>query len=261
MQRPEQRRLSQTRARQVFEDRQGYGYASRRGLAEASGDLLVLAEPDGTFLASDIIKLLSYSDQCDAVFGTRTNRELIWHQANMGVLLRWGNWAVAKLVRLLFNASRITDVGCTYRLLSRRLVDYLEPRLTIGGSQLGPELILQTVLSGVRHVEVPVNYLPRVGVSSVTGQLRQAFVLGCQMVALICWTRVRTLKLPKRSAVLRLEPAFEVPSATPAAWFPTQRELEADTVIDLTEPVSVLSLWQESDVSLAVAEIEEEVAS
>ena len=35
-----------TAAREVVETRQGYGWASRRGLREARGDLLVLAEPD-----------------------------------------------------------------------------------------------------------------------------------------------------------------------------------------------------------------------
>ena len=91
----------------------------RRGLLEATGDLVVLAEPDGTFLPEDIIKLLVYSDECDVVFGTRTTRELIWHGANMGWFLRWGNWAVAKLVEVLFNTSHLSDVGCTYRLLHR----------------------------------------------------------------------------------------------------------------------------------------------
>ena len=90
-----------TRARRVVETRQGYGWATRRGLKEAQGDLIVLAEPDGTFLPSDIVKLLSYTDCCDAVFGTRTNRELIWHRSNMRPLLRWGNWGVAKLVQVL----------------------------------------------------------------------------------------------------------------------------------------------------------------
>ena len=44
----------------VFEPRQGYGHACRRGLVEADGDLIVLAEPDGTFLPSDIHKLLAF---------------------------------------------------------------------------------------------------------------------------------------------------------------------------------------------------------
>ena len=39
----------------------------------------------------------------------------------MGLLLKWGNWAVAKLVEALFNTSHLSDVGCTYKLLHRSL--------------------------------------------------------------------------------------------------------------------------------------------
>ena len=109
--------VAQTRARLVHEPHQGYGHATRRGLLEARGELIVLAEPDGTFLPEDILKLLVYSAECDVVFGTRTTRELIWAEANMARLLRWGNWAVAKLIEALYNTSHLSDVGCTYRLL------------------------------------------------------------------------------------------------------------------------------------------------
>ncbi len=192
--------VAKTRARQVFEPKQGYGHASRRGLAEATGDLLVLAEPDGTFLPRDVFKLLVYSDDFDAVFGTRTTRELIWRNANMGAFLKWGNWAVAKLVEVLFNTSHLSDVGCTYRLLHRDLARRLAPDFTVGGSHFGPELMLLTIVSGARIVEVPVNYLPRVGVSSVTGDLRKAVVLGVQMIAFILRFRLTTLGRARRPA-------------------------------------------------------------
>src|SRR5215211_4068373 len=82
--------VAATAARIVHEPRQGYGHATRRGLLEARGDLVVIAEPDGTFRPEDIVKLLVYSGECDVVFGTRTTRELIWADANMDVYLRWG---------------------------------------------------------------------------------------------------------------------------------------------------------------------------
>lgn len=191
--------VDQTAARQVFEPRQGYGCAYQRGLAEAQGDLLVLAEADGTFLPNDILKLLVYSDDCDAVFGTRTTRELIWRGANMGWFLKWGNWAVAKLVEVLFNTSHLSDVGCTYRLLHRSLAHRLAPKFTVGGSHFGPELMLLTIASGARFVEVPVNYLPRTGTSSVTGDLRKAIVLGLQMIGFILRFRLQTLGRARRS--------------------------------------------------------------
>jgi glycosyltransferase involved in cell wall biosynthesis len=194
--------VARTRAREIVERRQGYGWASRRGLAEATGDLLVLAEPDGTFLPRDIGKLLAYSDECEAVFGTRTTRSLIWSGANMGLLLKWGNWAVAKLVEALFNTSHLSDVGCTYKLLHRSLAQRLLPELRVGGSHFGPELMLAIITSGARFVEVPVNYLPRVGTSAVTGDLRKAVVLGLQMIGFILGYRLKTLGRTRRPPAL-----------------------------------------------------------
>jgi glycosyltransferase involved in cell wall biosynthesis len=180
-----------TPARLVHEPQQGYGHATRRGLREATGDLIVLAEPDGTFLPQDVIKLLVYSSECDAVFGTRTTRELIWAGANMEPFLRWGNWAVAKLIEVLFNTSHLSDVGCTYKLLRADLARRIAAEMTVGGSHAGVEIMLMTIVSKAKFVEVPVNYLPRVGVSSVTGSRITAIVVGLRMITHVLWTRVR----------------------------------------------------------------------
>lgn len=193
--------VERTDARQVFESKQGYGHAIRRGLKEAKGDLVALVEPDGTFLPGDLLKLLAYSDECDMVFGTRTTRELIWHGSNMGFFLKWGNWAVAKLVEVLYNTSHLSDVGCTYRLLNRRMVDYIEENMRVGGSHAGPEIMLLTITSGARFVEIPVNYLPRVGHSSVTGSHLTAAGLGLRMIGLILRFRLKHPRaLPRPSA-------------------------------------------------------------
>ena len=187
--------VAQTDAREVFEPKQGYGHAIRRGLAEATGDLVLLAEPDGTFVPADVFKMLSYSGECEAVLGTRTTRELIWSGANMGWFLRWGNWAVAKLVEVMFNTSHISDMGCSYRLFSRRMADYLAERMKIGESHAGAEIMMLVLVSGARFVEIPVNYLPRVGKSSVTGDPLKAFWLGLRMILLVLGFR---LKAPRR---------------------------------------------------------------
>ncbi len=185
--------VAATAAREVHEPRQGYGFATQRGLAEATGDLIVLCEPDGTFMPDDIFKLLVYSDDCDVVFGTRTTRELLWKGANMGFLLKWGNWGLAKVIEVLFNTSHLSDVGCTYRLLRREALDRVRNRFSVGSEHFGPELMLLCITSGLRTVEVPVNYLPRVGVSSVTGNLGKAARLGLRMFVHILAFRLRTL--------------------------------------------------------------------
>ena len=160
--------VAATDAREVHEPKQGYGHAIRRGLREARGDLALLAEPDGTFVPRDVFKMLSFSGECEAVLGTRTTRELIWSGANMGRLLRWGNWAVAKMVEVMFNTSHISDMGCSLRLFNRRMADYVADNLKVGGSHAGAEILMLVLVSGARYVEIPVNYLPRVGRSSVT---------------------------------------------------------------------------------------------
>jgi glycosyltransferase involved in cell wall biosynthesis len=177
--------VAKTPARLVHEPKQGYGHATRRGLIEATGDLIVLAEPDGTFLAQDILKLLVYSAECDVVFATRTTRELIWADANMAAFLRWGNWAVAKVIEALYNTSHLSDVGCTYRLLRSDTARMVADAMTVGGSHAGAEIMLLTIISGVRFVEVPVNYLPRVGTSSVTGDPLKAVIVGLRMLGLV----------------------------------------------------------------------------
>src|SRR4051794_26570787 len=58
--------IRKTRARHVVEnEHQGYGHAIMRGLREAEGDLVVVAEADGTFEPKDIEKLLVYSSDFD----------------------------------------------------------------------------------------------------------------------------------------------------------------------------------------------------
>ena len=191
--------VARTRARQVFETRQGYGFAIQRGFAEASGDLIVVCEPDATFLPRDVYKLLAYADDFEVVYGSRTARMFIWRGANMGWFLRWGNWAVAKLMEFLFNATNLTDVGCTMRLVHRRALERIQPHFTIGGSAFGPEMMLLSLNMGLKVIQIPVNYLPRVGESSVTGDLRKAFVLGLTMIGLVLRFRLRSFRADRPS--------------------------------------------------------------
>ena len=203
--------VEKTDARMVFEPQQGYGHACRRGLVEADGDLVVLSEPDGTFLPSDIHKLLVFSEECDAVFGTRTTRELIWHGANMDWFLRWGNWAVAKFVEAIFNTSHLSDVGCSYKVFTRELADLVAEGMRVGDNHAGPEMMLLAITSGARFVEIPVNYLPRVGTSSATGNLGAAIAIGLRMIGLIIDFRRRTPRSMPRPARLGIDPAKDEP--------------------------------------------------
>lgn len=184
--------VKQTNARLVYEIAQGYGHAIWKGLAEATGDILIIAEPDGTFSGHDVIKMLAYSDDVPVVFGTRTQREFVWEGANMGRFLKWGNWAVGKLVEFLFNTTLLTDVGCSMRLYRRETYEKIAPYFSIGGSAFGPQMLLIVILNGIHFIEIPVNYKKRVGESSVTGSKIKAFFLGMSMIGMILRYRLKS---------------------------------------------------------------------
>ena len=186
--------VAQTDAIEVFETRQGYGWSFQKALATATGDLIVASEPDGSFAPDDIFKLLAYAEDFDVVFGSRTNSHMIWSGANMGLFLKWGNWAVAKYMEFLWNtATALTDVGCTMRLVTREVLETIQPSFTVGGSHFGPEMMMLCFYSGARCIEIPLNYKQRVGQSMVTGDFKTTFMLGWQMIGLITWYRLKTL--------------------------------------------------------------------
>lgn len=198
--------VAKTVAREVIETKQGYGAAIKRGLREADTDLVAICEPDGTFNPADLHKLLAFLPECDYVIGSRTVSNFVWDGANMGWFLQWGNWAVAKLVEVLYNTSYLSDVGCTFRVMTRDHAKMIAEKSRLDGSACGLELLLLPVIMRVRLVQVPVNYHPRVGVSSVTGDMRKTIRLGLQMIGLVLSMRARRGKI-RRSHPVPQRPA------------------------------------------------------
>ena len=184
-------KVRQTSAREIHEPVQGYGAAIRRGFAEASGDLIAVCEPDGTFTATDLYKFLVYTDDVDIVYGSRTVRNFIWERANMGFFLKWGNWFAAKLLEVLFNTNYLSDVGCTYRMIRSDALVKLLPAFRVNSSFFGPEMMIRGYRMKLKCVQIPVNYKKRTGRSSVTGDLRKSVLLGGQMLLLIVAMRFR----------------------------------------------------------------------
>ena len=172
-------------ARVVSESSQGYGHALRRGLAEATGDYIVLCEPDGTFRAKDLLKLLAYAPDFIMVCGTRTTPEMIWDTANMGWFLRFGNIVVAKLLEVLYGTPSLSDCGCTFRLIRADAARVLARDLTVGGSHFLPEMVILCVRHNFPFIEIPVVYRGRIGHSKITGTLKGAVKTGLNMIGLM----------------------------------------------------------------------------
>jgi glycosyltransferase involved in cell wall biosynthesis len=151
-------------ARVVTEMQRGYGCALRRGMAEAVGDVFVWVEADGSFKAFDLAKFLDYLAEDTVVVGTRTPAQMVQQGANMRLILRWGNVVVAKLVELMWYIScepRLTDLGCTYRALSRETWERIGGGLNEPGPAFSPEMMCEVLRRRMRLIEIPIHYFAR----------------------------------------------------------------------------------------------------
>ena len=77
--------------------------------------------------------------------------------------------------------------------------------MKIGQSYAGAEILMLVIVSGTRFVEIPVNYLPRVGTSSVTGDPVKALLLGLRMILLVLGFRLKARRLPRPGALEGLD--------------------------------------------------------
>ena len=218
--------VARTGAREVLEPRQGYGAAIRRGIAECPTDLVCVCEPDGTFEPGDLWKLLAYARDFDFVYGSRTVRDFIWDGANMGRFLRWGNWAVAKMIEMLFNTSSLSDVGCTMRVARGEALRRLDRHFTVHDGAFGPEMMLLSIIGGWRVVQVPVNYRARHGVPGTTDSFEKAVQIGLQMIGLVTRYRRRRDAVAAELAASdcirprTAEPGEPQPGGEPSHMFP-----------------------------------------
>jgi glycosyltransferase involved in cell wall biosynthesis len=187
--------VKKTKAKLIKEKKQGYGFALMRGMLEATGDLIVMTEADGTFLSKDIEKLLAYSDEFEAVLGTRTSRSAIWSGAFMPFPVRFGNWLWAKVIEVLFNGPVLTDVGCTYKLISRGTLEKIKPLFSLskGDGKFSPELMIWLIKKEVSLIEIPLIYKERIGQSMYTGSVWKATKLGLKMLPLIIKYRFKNI--------------------------------------------------------------------
>ena len=179
------RLIKESKAKYFNEKTQGYGAALQRGLKEAKGDYIVVAEPDGTFIAKDIFKFLAYVDEFDVIFGTRTSKSLIWSGAKMNWFLRVGNVIVAKLLEYLHNGPCLTDVGCTMKIIKKESLEKIQGQFSVKGSHFNPEFMILTIKNEIKCVEIPVNYKERIGDSKITSDFWKSFKLGIIMIGLI----------------------------------------------------------------------------
>jgi glycosyltransferase involved in cell wall biosynthesis len=133
----------------------GKGRAIRRGLEEATGEIVLIQDADLEYDPADYPKLIApiESGQADVVYGTRAPRF-----AGMRRPHRLFNWLAARLANLLYRAN-ITDEATCYKVFRAEIIRQIP--LKCERFEFCPEVTAKVRKRGIRIHEVPVSYQAR----------------------------------------------------------------------------------------------------
>jgi glycosyltransferase involved in cell wall biosynthesis len=144
-------------ARVVHAARKGYGNAIISGMRGAKGKFLIMGDADGSYDFNDIPKFIApLREGADFVMGSRIKGTI--HQGAMPFLNRHlGTPVLTSLINLFFK-SKISDVNCGLRALTKKAFDRLN--LKAGGMELASEMVIKACLAKLQIVEVPTSLSP-----------------------------------------------------------------------------------------------------
>lgn len=150
--------------RLVSEPHRGYGNALLRGLSEARGQYMYMADCDGSYDFADIPRFVSALESgAELVVGNRFSGMM--DKGAMPFHRKYvGNPVLSRIVKAFFGVS-IGDIHCGARAISREGLDRLP--LHAGGMEFASEMIMKAARQGLSIAEIPVPYRARVGDSKL----------------------------------------------------------------------------------------------
>ncbi|AEK73114.1 dolichol-phosphate mannosyltransferase [Thermococcus sp. 4557] len=153
-------------ARVIRQEGKGYGDAYLTGFRNARGRFIVMMDPDGSYDPEDIPKLLEplFRGEADFVMGTRLKGEMD-DGAMPWLHRRIGNPLLTWILNFLFKAG-ISDAHCGMRAIRRDALEKLP--LQCKGMEFASEMVIEAAKRGLRTVEVPIKYHPRIGESKLS---------------------------------------------------------------------------------------------
>jgi glycosyltransferase involved in cell wall biosynthesis len=132
---------------------QGKGGAVRTGLAQVSGDIVLIQDADLEYDPRDYYALVRpiLEGRASAVYGSRFLGEhkamLFWHAV--------GNKFLTLVTNVLYD-STLTDMETCYKVFTHEIADSLTLRQSRWG--IDPEITAKILRQGIRIYEVPIAY-------------------------------------------------------------------------------------------------------
>lgn len=144
-----------------LEKNRGYGNAYKRGFKEATGDIFVMGDADGTYPLEQSMSFINMivEDGCDFVIGSRFNGTI--EKGAMPALHQYiGNPMLTKMLNIFFHAS-YSDTHCGMRAFTREAYEKME--LTAPGMEYAIEMVIEASEKNLNIKEVPISYRKRGG--------------------------------------------------------------------------------------------------
>jgi len=134
---------------------QGKGAAIRRGLEEASGEVILIQDADLEYDPADYPKLIApiEAGEAEVVYGTRAPEF-----RGMRFPHRVFNWLAARLANLLYRAG-ISDEATCYKVFRAAVIKQIP--LKCQRFEFCPEVTAKVRKRGLRIHEVPISYQAR----------------------------------------------------------------------------------------------------
>lgn len=144
-----------------LETKRGYGNAYKRGFKEATGDIIIMGDADGTYPLEQSMDFINYivEDGSDFVIGSRFKGTI--EEGAMPALHQYiGNPMLTKMLNILFH-SEYSDTHCGMRAFTKESLEKMN--LTAPGMEFAIEMVIEASEKHLNIKEVPIAYRKRGG--------------------------------------------------------------------------------------------------
>jgi glycosyltransferase involved in cell wall biosynthesis len=157
----------------------GKGVAIRTGIAEASGEYVVIMDADATYPVAAVEQLVDHLSDHDLVRGNRISTE-----ESMPLVNKIGNWFFNKLFAIAHGLESGDHLSGLYGL---RRDAFRQLGLEARGFDIETEIVIKAQAHGLRVAEFPISYHPRVGEKKLSPWSDGLRILGRVIVLLLIY--------------------------------------------------------------------------
>ena len=139
----------------------GYGQSIITGMENSKYDIIATMDADSSYAATDIVKLLPYTQKFDMVIGQRTGKEY------KGKLFKYPARAAFRFLAEYISGVSIPDINSGIRIFRKSIYKLLPKAHECKGFSFSTTTTLLFLAAGFSSLFVPVEYRHRSGISKI----------------------------------------------------------------------------------------------